>query len=396
MGKILISNIGTGDREKGYSEATYEYKGKQEKTSFIAKALITFLDIDKLFLVGTKKSIWDNVYEEFNGEEEKVLEIWDNIKNGGIKKEELEIISNQIDTFLQKKGSKCFLIDYGVEEKELWNNFEIFLDILENLDDEDEIYFDITHSFRSLALMNFIMLEFANTIKNKKLKVNGVFYGMFEYRFENNGITPIVDLKILFDLLEWIKAINNFINYANSDEFIELLDNKEEKNFFDHFSKSLQMGNLESIRNNIKKANKVLHKLNTSDLPIIKLLTPKIEEFVEMLNKEKESDFQLAVAEWFFNHKNYALSYIALVESIVTKVCEIKGYDLKNKDLRDQAKRQISSINKSLYYDIFRYANEVRRDIAHQIGQRGNNIVTDVKRLQQFIKHTNDIFNNLN
>ncbi len=395
MAKVLISNIGTGDREKGYRRAKYEYNNEIKETPFIAKALTEFLNVDKLFLVGTKKSVWDSVYEEFGGDEERVLEIWDEIKSNGISEEKLKIVEKQIDSFLGKKGSKCFVINYGVNEKELWDNFLIFLDILENLKEGDEVYLDITHSFRSLALMNFVMLEFGSTIKKKNIKVKGVFYGMLEYSWENNGITPIVDLKILFDLLEWIKAIDKFINYGNSEGFEELLNDKDEKNFFKHFSLALQIGNLAALRNNVKKSSKYLRYLQDSKSSIIKLLTPKIEEFITLLNKEEESDFQLAVAKWFYMHKNYALSYIALVESIVTRVCEIKGYDLKSENDRNRAKREISQINRNLYYDIYKYANEVRNDIAHQLGKRSQNVLTDVTRLGPFLEKTEEIFKEL-
>jgi len=395
MAKVLISNIGTGDRDKGYRRAKYEYNNEIKETPFIAKALTEFLNVDKLFLVGTKKSVWDSVYEEFGGDEERVLEIWDEIKSNGISEEKLKIVEKQIDNFLNNKGSKCFVINYGVNEKELWDNFLIFLDILENLKEGDEVYLDITHSFRSLALMNFVMLEFGSTIKKKNIKVKGVFYGMLEYSWENNGITPIVDLKILFDLLEWIKAIDKFINYGNSEGFEELLDNQDEKNFFRQFSLALQIGNLAALRNNVKKSSKYLRYLQDSKSPIIKLLTPKIEEFITLLNKEEESDFQLAVAKWFYMHKNYALSYIALVESIVTKVCEIKGYDLKSENDRNRAKREISQINRNLYYDIYKYANEVRNDIAHQLGKRSQNVLTDVTRLGPFLEKTEEIFKEL-
>ena len=392
MVKVLISNIGIGNREKGYKTAKYEFNNKTKETPFIAKALTEFLNVDKLFLVGTKKSVWDSVYEEFGGDEEKVLEIWDEIKSGGISEENLRVVEKQIDDFLENKGSKCFVINYGVNEKELWDNFLIFLNILENLKEGDEIYLDITHSFRSLALMNFVMLEFGNTIKKKNIKVNGIFYGMLEYSWENNGITPIVDLKILFDLLEWIKAIDKFINYGSSEGFESLLYDKDEKNFFKQFSLALQIGNLAALRNNVKKSSKYLKYLQDSNSPIIKLLTPKIEEFITLLNKKKESDFQLAVAKWFYMHKNYALSYIALVESIVTKVCEMKRYNLKNESDRKRAKKDIRKIDKILYREIYGPANEVRNDIAHQLGKRSLNVLTDVTRLKTFLEKTEEIF----
>ena len=54
--------------------------------------------------------------------------------------------------------------------------------------------------------MSFVMTQFATTISDKKFKIGGVFYGMFEYSQENDGKTPIIDLKLLLEIQEWIKA----------------------------------------------------------------------------------------------------------------------------------------------------------------------------------------------
>ncbi|MEA3228708.1 MAG: TIGR02221 family CRISPR-associated protein, partial [Campylobacterota bacterium] len=60
MAKILISSLGTGQKKDGsYNTAKYKLNNQIYTTSFVADALMQELKIDKLFLVGTKKSIWD-------------------------------------------------------------------------------------------------------------------------------------------------------------------------------------------------------------------------------------------------------------------------------------------------------------------------------------------------
>ena len=95
---------------------------------------------------------------------------------------ELDIsrVNTQIDNYLQSKGSQCFIIQYGIDEQELWDNFGYFLEIIDHMQDGDEVYLDITHSFRSLSLMSFVMSEFAKIHKN--FKISGVYYGIFEYQ----------------------------------------------------------------------------------------------------------------------------------------------------------------------------------------------------------------------
>ena len=396
MAKILISSIGTGiKKEGGYKKAIYEYDGKTKETPFISKALSEFLEIDKLFLIGTNGSIWDSVYSEFGGDEEIELELYSKIVDKKLSIDDLKIVEKQIDTFLKTDGSKCFLIEYGVNEDELWDNFSIFLGILNNFDDGDEVYLDITHSFRSLALMSFLMAQFGHTIKKKKFKIAGILYGMFEYSWENNGNTPIVDLKIFFELVEWMKAVENFTQYGNADKIIELIDNKKEQNLFENLSTSLSMSNLAAIKDNVNTISTKIKLILNSNNKVVKLLSDELIEFVNRLNKTKHSDFQLALSEWFCEHKHYALGYLALIEAIVSKVCEVKGYDVTNKDDRDLAKKEISTIDKDLYYKVYKSANEIRNDIAHQIGKRKNSLIQDAIALKSYISKTKKIFSKI-
>ncbi len=400
MAQVLISSIGVGNKkEGGYQRAVYEYEGKKKSTPFVSKALTEFLEIDKLFLLGTKGSIWDSVYAEFGGEEEEIeLTLWDKKEKNSIDTQDLQIIQNQIDKFLGKDGSKCFLIEYGVSEEELWKNFGIYLEILGYLKEGDEVYIDITHSFRSLALFGLVMTQFGHTIKEKNFKIAGILYGMFEYKYYNNGITPIVDLKILYDLIEWMKAIENLKRYGNADKIVELLGYEEslekEKKIFNNFSLSLRMANLASIQRNVKKLNDTLHVIQNSSNPIVALLSDELIDFVQKLNKKKISDFQLAIAEWFCEHKHYALGYVALIEAIVTKACEIKGYRIDNKMARNKAKGRMSSIDKELFA-IYRSANKIRNDICHQIGKREDSLLSDANNLQKYIRDTKHIFGRL-
>ena len=57
----------------------------------------------------------------------------------------------------------CRSIPDGQNEKELW---EIFRIILDSLEEGEEIILDITHSFRYLPMLTFIVLNYARAVKN--------------------------------------------------------------------------------------------------------------------------------------------------------------------------------------------------------------------------------------
>jgi len=404
MANILISSLGTGQkRDGGYKKAKYSYNDQEIETTFISNALSQMLKIDKLFLVGTKGSIWDSAYKEFSKKEtyleEVELDLLEKTDEKTISEKELEIINQVIDTKLGQSGSKCFLIDYGLDDRELWNNFEKYIKILEHIEDNDVVYIDITHAFRSLSLMSFLMVQFGHIIKDKKFKIGGVFYGMLEVSYENNGITPIVDLKILYDLMEWIKAIDNFKNYANGDNITHLLENsdsmKQEYKIFNGYTNAMRIANMASVKQNINTIAKKLTTLEDSQNPIIRLMTKEMKSFVTRLDKKNMSDFQLALAEWYCEHKHYALSYMALAEAIVSKSCEVNDYPIDTENGRNEAKSKIYRVDKELG-KTYKTINKIRNNICHQLQKRENAIIADIENLSKYINTCKSIFKKVN
>lgn len=390
MAKVLISSLGTGQREAGnYKKAKYQIDKCYYETSFIADALVKHFKVDKLFLVGTKKSIWDEAYIAFGGDDEKYHEYL------YLNKEEGKIDSSKLEKFNNiKEGLRSFIIDYGVNEEEIWSNFEKFLKIASFIEDGDELYLDITHSFRSLSLMSFVMTQFASSISEKNFKIAGVFYGMLEYSYENSGITPIVDIKILLEIQEWIKAIDAIKKYSDFDPLVRLLEKEEDieksvKNTFIQLNNVLELAYISALEVFIKTANKKIKTIQSSSNKIISLLAPEIIRLVEELNHEKKSHFQFALAKWFFRNKNYAFSYLALYESIISKSCELKEYDVDDHKLRENAKTKIGHDKYGKYF-YTKYENSIsviRNAIAHQNSDRKQeDILQDIQRLDTYLK----------
>ena len=388
MAKILISSLGTGSKREGaYLKAKYNIDNKVYETSFIADALNRHLDFDKIFLIGTKRSIWDEAYMAFGGEDEEYIEeLYEKKELGKVDENLLEKFTKTLPYGLEIK-----IVKYGLNEDELWENFTEFLTIVEQIEKNDELYLDITHSFRSLSLMSFVMTQFAQTISDKNFKIKGVFYGMFEYQGENNGITPIVDIKILFEIQEWIKAIDAIKNYSDFNLLVNLLDEnsieKDVQNTFISLNNNISLANIASIRQFIKTASKKIKTINSSENKIVKLLAPEILKLVEELEQEKDSDFQYNLAQWFYKNKNYALAYIALYEAIITKSCELLSYDIEDHKKREEAKRSIGDdkYGKFFYTKYNDSISVIRNSIVHQSSDRKSKVANDIKKLKEFI-----------
>ncbi len=63
----------------------------------------------------------------------------------------------------------------GKSEAEIW---EIFNQVYEAIPAHSEVFFDITHGFRSLPLLAAVILTYAQVMK--QITVGGIYYGAFE------------------------------------------------------------------------------------------------------------------------------------------------------------------------------------------------------------------------
>jgi len=400
MAKILISSIGTGrnikDSDSEYETTTYVIDGKEyPNETFISKSLIQHFDIDKLILIGTNKSMWDGVYYGFSNQLDETWEKLNNAKlNSGVSKEDLLIIEQSLNQFIGKDGSKCLLVKYGQNENEMWDNFEIMYEINKYISKGDEVYLDITHAFRSLPILLFIVMEFMHMMR-EDFKLSGLLYGML-----SSNKSPVIDLKIFFELLDWAKAVNNFKKHANATQLVDLMKesdiDKEVRKTFFNLNQNIRIANMSSLWQFIKNAHKKIKYINQSNNKIVKLLSKDVLDMVERLNKDKMSDFQYELALWFYENKNYALSYLVLAEAIITKTVELKlpGENLFDKDVREEAKRRIDRPYDKYYwhYKDKNTISEIRNNIAHQLPDRKDKVNQDIDKLKFFLEEFESYF----
>jgi len=83
-----------------------------------------------------------------------------------------------------------------------------------------------------------------------------------------------------------------------------------------------------------------------------------------------------------FENKNYAMSYIVLAESIVSRVCEKESIGLETADYRSLS-------------DKYGIPNIVRNNIAHQLSDRSCSTISDIENLQKRIDGVEKAFNAL-
>ena len=221
MGKrVLISFLGTGTPRivedgirpmREYRKADYRIGEKIYKDfTFMSAALARHYSVDKILMVGTVHSMWEELYRWFHDAKNKrkveddeatyivYQEISEHCETAN-HDSELYLPHQQIVEQVMGKESKVVLIKYGVDENEIRENINTILGLEQYLETNDELIVDITHSFRSLPIFVMNLLIYLQNVSPKKITISHIHYGMNEASREF-GYSPVVDLKAMMDV----------------------------------------------------------------------------------------------------------------------------------------------------------------------------------------------------
>jgi len=210
--KVFLSFLGTSIYKPTFYVATGQNENEVRSTRFIQEALIDhfckdFTQDDIIIILTTSDAHhnWDRDVHYDNNNKENVL--YDGLKT---RIEKLKL--NATYTNLP--------IPDGKSTNEIWNIFQKTYNAIGNC---DELIFDITHGFRSLPMLNMVLINYAKLLKN--ISVKGIYYGNYEARYKlgEQTYSPIWDLKDFERLQEWTNSAQLFVKAGYAERISELM-----------------------------------------------------------------------------------------------------------------------------------------------------------------------------
>lgn len=297
---VFISFLGTNN----YLQTRYQWDKEEpsKPVRFIQEAILSriakdWTENDRIFIFYTKgdqgsyQLNWlNNGHTRFNEKEEKDQEI----EKIGLKQRlnELGLKAKIEDTFIPE----------GFSEDDVWDMFNTVYAKLEN---DDKIYFDITHAFRSIPLFASSLFNFARYMLN--VEVVSVNYGAFEklgpaYIVKSmpidKRIAPIVDMTNIVRLQELTETAVSITEFGRtskevSQNMIKLTGQEDAYTIkiivkavseLDEFIQSNRRNGIRSgsYLNKLAEVKKKFNKSETIRKPvreIINKINEKIEEF---------------------------------------------------------------------------------------------------------------------
>ncbi len=221
--KILITQL--GGNTKGYGETCYMYQQEdiEPKTKYGFDALCQLKKPNKLIIVGTKTSGWDDLVEWYAKKHE--------IAAPDTEENKWEKIAEFIKDCEKLEQVKVVIVPIGANDEEIYQYFDTVKAGVEDVVSDKnatEVMFDITNGFRSMPLYILMLVQYLALIKKTEIQYS-CYYGMYEISRDNGGKTPIVNMSVVTELTEWINAISEFTNFGSVKKLYRCLEKEQNK-----------------------------------------------------------------------------------------------------------------------------------------------------------------------
>ena len=375
--KVFISVLGTG-----YYEACKYTKGSfcSTETRFIQQATLEYLKVSNNWVTkNTEGEVVDRI----------IILLTDGAKDTNWHKSITKRFNRKTETEEPYEGLEQILnnmhlpcpvetlsIPDGKNEEEMWT---IFNTVYNALKPNDELYFDLTHSFRYLPMLVLVLGNYAKFLKD--VKVKHISYGNYEARDSATNEAPLMDILPLTMLQDWTFAAADLIQNGNIKKLQELKENnalvpllreKGKKNidrrmaegylddyitslkdFLDDMKLCLGPNILSGITTNRvmdchEQVSDVFKQVIAPIPPIIDKIQDSLQRFesTDTMNPESIQNGYEA-AKWCYDHQLYQQAATILDENLTTDFCQRLGTD-------ERVFEQRRASNALLRWDAFR------------------------------------------
>lgn len=338
--KVFISILGTSN----YGSCQYTQGDFiSSETHFIQEATLEFLNVKETWTAQDIAYIFLTPTARTSNWQEKTLN-W--------KKEEKGY--RGLEPILEEMKLPCPIETVDItedgDEQGLWS---VFQTIYDKLQEGDELYIDITHSFRYLPMLLLVLCNYAKFLK--QTKVVHISYGNYE---PNETVNPLVDLMPLVEVQNWTLAASDFLRNGRTSSFAELVSERiqpilkatrgqdEDARALRQFINRLEplSQSLTTVRGKAIIDGGIFRDLNDSAQNLGDTLIPAMAPLIDKI-KDSFSGFAptanikngFEAARWCYDKQLYQQSITILQETLKGYTAAQAGYPCDEKLYQDLA-----------------------------------------------------------
>lgn len=391
---ILVTLLGKVKDPKfsNYQEANYLFDNGNKYTSrFFGLTLQKEQKPDKLVVLGTSGSMWDNLMREAGVDDESVKAL-DNLSQTSSVDE--SVLRDYVPALERHIGIPCHLeiIPYGRNADE---QTQILHSLMKNFAENDEATLDVTHGFRHLPMLVQQSALLLQTLKS--VKINGIFYGAWDMRDEND-ISPVMRLDGLIDVERWTKAL---YRYEQDGDYAAFRKPLKASGAAEATLKSLDAAayfertfNLTKAGIELKKVKQALEATNQSG--ISSFFTGSLLKHISWSDSVSLQQRQANLAHFYLERGDFVRASIFAMESFITSLLkhneknQQQNFRVRSKATKDFKNAYDQKVNSdrgnTSLFPIYEELSKIRNALAH--GTEPSNAIAHLMENQQKIETT--------
>ncbi len=365
----LLGGSSESDPNKRYRSARYDFgAGPVAPTEFFAHALLRHIRPDRLIVLGTPGSMWDVLLESFglgDAHDKLLLELIDAAASDATDQAQLDRLAPLLAAALDVEV-RLRLIPYG---RTLAEQIAILRVMAADIAPASDVSLDLTHGLRHLPMLAQMSALYLRKAKN--VEIRGIYYGALDLR--RDGVTPVMDLKGLLHMADWVGALHSFDKDGDYGVFEPLLrddlgDTAGLLRDAAFYERSSRPGD---ARGKLRQFRKAL--ATTPPTGIGALFTTTLDQRIGWIDGQDQYHRQRTLAQHYLASADYLRAAIMGFEAFLTRQVRLQQLgDAQNHDIRRQAKDRFEDrCRRGLpICDDYYHLRALRNALAH--GDRNN------------------------
>ncbi|RMH49719.1 MAG: TIGR02221 family CRISPR-associated protein [Bacteroidetes bacterium] len=344
--ETLMLMLGVGARGDGvqevldlkYRTANYclpEAPTRTVTTPFVGEALLDLYPgrFGAVHLFGTRDSMWHTLYRHAAGremrqdQEELFFRLADGVESRSL--EEHTGDWRGMEALLSERFGlpvTAHLMPLPHTEDGIWT----MLKTMASAQIRDGVVsIDITHGLRVHPVFLLVTLFYLRSLR-PGLRVGSVFYGALDLQGTFGGAAPVLDLKPIVALMDWVEAAKAFDRYGDAGPVAALLRQADgdglEKTArrIEYLSRVLELNLLGDLGLNTRKLVKEVGHVDDSRLVPLALVRDRLLAFPrEIAGEPVEWMRFLKTARYHMDHRRAGLATLAAWEALIRRLADV-------------------------------------------------------------------------
>ena len=331
----LISFLGKS--AQGYRAASYRFDdGTVQQTPYFGLALAHHLKPSRVVLIGTTGSMWDVFFHQQQpGTDDPPLDLMEACSQETVTRSLLERHTARLAATLGCPVD-CLLIGYAQSAQ---HQAGILASLSNVLADGEEITLDVTHSFRHLPMLALVAARFLTKVRH--IMVQDIYYGAVDMTDTATGLTPVIRLGGMLQMLDWIDAMSS---YDKDGDFFVLSGFL--RGSAPALAASMDSAAYKERINDVTgargKMREVRGQLKTKSLdPLVELFRPTLLERTAWAEENSYAKRQMTLARLYLRQDDFLRATLLGLESAITAMVVEEHGDPQNNNLRESVAREL-------------------------------------------------------